>query len=96
VVRSAKAVWPLSSESSNSLFALLRAARSCHVAQPGLSAQIRQLEELLDARLFERDRRNVRITAAGEEIVRCARGARRSARNGARSRTNSSIGWASA
>jgi LysR family hydrogen peroxide-inducible transcriptional activator len=51
-----------------------RAARACHVTQPGLSVQIRQLEELLDARLFERDRRNVWITAAGEELVRRARG----------------------
>ena len=50
-----------------------RAARACHVTQPGLSAQIQQLEHLLDARLFERDRRNVWITAAGEEVVRRAR-----------------------
>jgi len=50
-----------------------RAARACHVTQPGLSAQIQQLESLLDARLFERDRRNVWITAAGEDVVRRAR-----------------------
>jgi LysR family hydrogen peroxide-inducible transcriptional activator len=50
-----------------------RAARACHVSQPGLSAQIQQLEALLDARLFERDRRNVWVTAAGEELVRRAR-----------------------
>jgi LysR family hydrogen peroxide-inducible transcriptional activator len=50
-----------------------RAARACHVTQPGLSAQIAALESLLDARLFERDRRNVWITAAGEEVVRRAR-----------------------
>jgi len=50
-----------------------RAARACHVSQPGLSAQIQALENLLDARLFERNRRNVWITAAGEDVVRRAR-----------------------
>jgi len=50
-----------------------RAARACGVSQPGLSAQIRQLEMLLDLRLLERDRRRVLLTAAGEELVRRAR-----------------------
>jgi len=36
---------------------------------------LRQLEEALDARLFERDRRNVWITAAGEGLDRRACGA---------------------
>ena len=49
------------------------AARACHVSQPGLSAQIQQVEELLGVRLFERDRRKVLVTPAGEEIVRRAR-----------------------
>lgn len=49
------------------------AARACHVSQPGLSAQIRQLEEMLGVRLFERSRRQVLLTAAGEEVVRRAR-----------------------
>jgi LysR family hydrogen peroxide-inducible transcriptional activator len=50
-----------------------RAARACHVTQPGLSAQIRQLEELVGVRLFERDRRRVFVTPAGEELIRRAR-----------------------
>jgi LysR family hydrogen peroxide-inducible transcriptional activator len=50
-----------------------RAAEACHVSQPGLSAQIKQLEEHLGVVLFERDRRRVRVTAAGEEIVARAR-----------------------
>jgi len=50
------------------------AAKACHVSQPGLSDQIRTLEELLDARLFERSRRGVLPTPAGVEIVRRARG----------------------
>lgn len=49
------------------------AARRCHVSQPGLSAQIRQVEETLGVRLFERDRRHVFVTPEGEVIVRRAR-----------------------
>jgi LysR family hydrogen peroxide-inducible transcriptional activator len=50
-----------------------RAARACGVSQPGLSAQIRQLETLLDLRLLERDRRRVLLSPAGVELVRRAR-----------------------
>jgi LysR family transcriptional regulator, hydrogen peroxide-inducible genes activator len=50
-----------------------RAARACGVSQPGLSAQIRQLETLLELRLLERDRRRVLLTPAGVELVRRAR-----------------------
>jgi len=49
------------------------AARACHVSQPGLSAQIQQLEAQLELQLFERNRRRVLLTLAGEEIVRRAR-----------------------
>jgi LysR family transcriptional regulator, hydrogen peroxide-inducible genes activator len=50
-----------------------RAARRCAVTQPALSAQIRQLEELLGVQLFERSRRRVLLTPAGERIVDQAR-----------------------
>jgi len=50
-----------------------RAARACGVSQPGLSAQIRTLEELLDLSLFERDRRRVLPTPAGEALAARAR-----------------------
>src|SRR5215472_7519199 len=50
-----------------------KAAEACHVSQPGLSAQIAQLEEALGVRLFERDRRPVLVTAAGKELVDRAR-----------------------
>lgn len=43
-----------------------RAAEHCHVAQPSLSQQIKKLEEELDERLFERTKREVALTPAGE------------------------------
>lgn len=45
------------------------AAERCHVSQPSLSAQVAQCEELLGVRLFERTRRRVEPTAAGEALV---------------------------
>lgn len=49
-----------------------RAADSCFVTQPGLSAQIAALEDLLGTRLFERSRRGVLLTQAGEVAVAAA------------------------
>jgi LysR family transcriptional regulator, hydrogen peroxide-inducible genes activator len=43
-----------------------RAAEQCHVAQPSLSQQIMKLEAELDERLFERTKRDVTLTPAGE------------------------------
>ncbi|MDH4309781.1 MAG: LysR substrate-binding domain-containing protein [Acidimicrobiia bacterium] len=42
-----------------------RAAERLFIAQQGLSSQIRQLEERVGARLFDRDTRSVALTAAG-------------------------------
>ena len=50
-----------------------RAAEVCHVSQPSLSAQLAQLEDVLGTRLFERERRPVLLTPAGEQIVERAR-----------------------
>lgn len=50
-----------------------RAAERCGVSQPTLSAQVQHLEEVLGVLLFERDRRRVLLTAAGEEVVTRAR-----------------------
>ena len=50
-----------------------RAAEAAHVSQPGLSAQIQQLEQILGVRLFERDRRSVRPTDAGLDAAARAR-----------------------
>lgn len=43
-----------------------RAAEQCHVSQPALSQQIMKLEAELEERLFERTKREVRLTPAGE------------------------------
>lgn len=50
------------------------AAKACFVTQPGLSAQLAQLESTLDVRLFERDRRSVLITEGGALLLQRARG----------------------
>ena len=49
------------------------AAAREHVSQPGLSAQIKQVEQTLGTQLFERDRRHVLATEAGKEAARRAR-----------------------
>ncbi|MFN2377744.1 MAG: hydrogen peroxide-inducible genes activator [Candidatus Binatia bacterium] len=56
------------------------AASSCHVSQPGLSAQVREVEQLLGVRLFDRDRRGVVVTPVGMEVVERARALLTSAR----------------
>ena len=50
-----------------------RAAASCHISQPALSMQIKELEAELGLVLVERGRGTFAMTEAGEEIVRRAR-----------------------
>lgn len=50
-----------------------KAADACHVSQPSLSAQIAQVEDALGVRVFERNRRQVRVSAAGTPLVAQAR-----------------------
>jgi len=50
-----------------------RAAERCFVSQPSLSASVKNLEEELGVKLFERGKRGVFVTEAGEQIVSQAR-----------------------
>ncbi|KFK92608.1 MULTISPECIES: LysR family transcriptional regulator [unclassified Serratia (in: enterobacteria)] len=49
-----------------------RAANRLAISQPPLSVSIRQLEETIGAKLFERSHQKVRLTAAGEALVPAA------------------------
>lgn len=53
------------------------AAHALHVAQPSLSRSIKTLERELDAELFHRLPRGIRLTAAGEVFLESARRALR-------------------
>lgn len=52
-----------------------RAAARLHVTQPGVSAQVRQLEAACGAPLFDRVGRTVRLTAVGNAVLPHARAA---------------------
>ncbi len=49
-----------------------RAAEHCHVAQPSLSQQVQKLENELGERLFDRMKREARLTPHGEAFLRRA------------------------
>src|SRR6476620_360020 len=49
-----------------------RAAEQCHVSQPSLSQQIQKLEDELGERLFDRLKRETRLTPFGEIFLRRA------------------------
>src|SRR6185503_13359189 len=49
-----------------------RAAEQCHVSQPSLSQQIQKLEEELGERLFDRMKRETKLTPQGEAFLRRA------------------------
>ncbi|WP_067683280.1 LysR family transcriptional regulator [Nocardia miyunensis] len=51
-----------------------KAAERLFISQPALSKQIRLLEKTLGTALFERDRRSVRLTAAGTTLGRTRAG----------------------
>jgi DNA-binding transcriptional LysR family regulator len=46
-----------------------KAADALHATQPALSAQIRELEEALGVKLFDRSTRSVSLTQAGEDLL---------------------------
>jgi LysR family hydrogen peroxide-inducible transcriptional activator len=50
-----------------------KAATALGISQPALSAQVQSVEDELGVQVFERDRRSVLVTPAGEEVVGRAR-----------------------
>jgi LysR family hydrogen peroxide-inducible transcriptional activator len=50
-----------------------RAAESCAISQPAMSEQIKELESVFGAQLFERSARAVRVTALGEALAQRVR-----------------------
>jgi LysR family hydrogen peroxide-inducible transcriptional activator len=50
-----------------------RAAITLGISQPALSAQVQAAEQLFGIQVFERDRRSVLITSAGDDVVSRAR-----------------------
>ena len=46
-----------------------RAAERLHLSQPALTVQIRRLEDVVGARLFDRNSRNVALTPTGRELL---------------------------
>lgn len=55
-----------------------KAATALGISQPALSAQVQAAEKLFGVQVFERDRRSVLVTPAGEDVVGRAREALRS------------------
>ncbi len=49
-----------------------KAAEACHVSQPSLSIAIRKLEEELGITIFQRGKRQVKVTPEGEAVVQQA------------------------
>ena len=60
-----------------------RAARRLSISQPPLSVAIRQLEESVGARLFDRNSKEVRLTPAGDALLASARALLRQAEEAA-------------
>ena len=50
-----------------------KAAAKLGISQPALSAQVAGAEQLLGVQVFERDRRSVLVTPAGEDVIAQAR-----------------------
>lgn len=64
---------------------LVRAAGAMSVSQPAVSKTLKELEELLATRLFERGKQGVALTAAGQAFLRYAGPSVQALREGVRS-----------
>lgn len=64
---------------------LVRAAESMSVSQPAISKTLKELEDLLETRLFERGKLGVTLTAAGQAFLRYAGPSVQALREGVRS-----------
>ena len=72
-----------------------KAAAAVGISQPALSAQIQTIEATLGVQLFERDRRSVLVTPAGDDVIaqaRAALGAVDGVRDAARRRAEPLVG----
>ena len=47
----------------------VKAADSCNISQPTLSAMLQKLEDELDVRIFDRTNKKVTPTSVGEKII---------------------------
>ena len=65
-----------------------RAAEQLFLTQPAISDQVRKLEEEYDILLFNRQRKQVSLTAAGEQLLSTVRGVGFSLRRDGRSGAN--------
>jgi DNA-binding transcriptional LysR family regulator len=63
----------------------VQAATLLHLSQPAISAQIQRLEQEIGVLLFDRTRRSVKLTAAGEAFLEGARATLETATEAARS-----------
>lgn len=70
-----------------------RAAEHLQIAQPSLSRRIRDLEDDLGVRLFDRTSRQVMLTAAGESFIEMARRTIRMADATRETAKAASLGW---
>ena len=59
--------WAVAKEGS-----LRRASEVLHVSQPSISAQLKQLEEFLEASLFTRTTRRLVLTDTGQTVLQYA------------------------
>ncbi len=50
-----------------------RAAKSCHVSQPSLSAQIQKVEDLIEIVIFDRSKKPIMITQKGKNFIEQAK-----------------------